>query len=57
LVEWYEKALRGKYSKILGEELLSCLCVELSNEFPSLTETPDVLKKRGYEKIRNDYWK
>ncbi|MDR3345655.1 MAG: HaeII family restriction endonuclease [Campylobacteraceae bacterium] len=56
LANWYEKALRGKYSDILGDELLSCLCSEISNEFPSLTETPDMLKERGYEKCINDYW-
>jgi len=56
LVDWYEKALRGKYADILGNELLSCLCGEISNEFPSLTETPDILKGRGYDEIHNDYW-
>jgi len=56
LVEWYEKALRGKYSDTLGNELLACLCEEISNEFPSLTETPDVLKERGYDNIKNTFW-
>jgi len=57
LIDWYEKALRGKYADILGDELLSCLCGELSNEFPSLTETPDILKGRGYDNISDAFWK
>jgi type II restriction enzyme len=56
LVEWYEKALRGTFADMLGDELLSCLCEEIMNEFPSLTETPDILKNRGYSDIRNDFW-
>ncbi len=56
LIDWYEKALRGKYADVLGDELLSCLSGEISNEFPSLTETPDILKGRGYDEIYSDYW-
>ncbi len=32
------------------------LCEELTNEFPSVDKTPDVLKKRKYSKISIDFW-
>lgn len=57
LVDWYEKALRGKYSNILGDKLLNKMQVELENEFPSIDETPDIIKQRHYEKIDNLDWK
>ena len=57
LINWYEKALRGVYADELGEELISCLCGEIVSEFPSLDEFPDVLKKRGYEGIRDGFWR
>jgi type II restriction enzyme len=57
LIEWYEKALRGKYANLLGDDLLSCLCSEIPNEFPSLSEIPDILRKRKYDEIHNTFWK
>ncbi|MCL2773362.1 MAG: HaeII family restriction endonuclease [Oscillospiraceae bacterium] len=56
LSDWYEKALRGKYAETIGDELLNCLCDEISNEFPSLEETPDILKGRGYDEICDEFW-
>jgi type II restriction enzyme len=56
LIDWYEKALRGYYAEEIGDELLTCLCDEISNEFPSLEETPDILKGRGYDEIHDDFW-
>jgi len=56
LQAWYEKALRGTFSMDLGNELLSCLCGEIANEFPSVDETPEVLKKRNYERVKDDFW-
>lgn len=57
LIDWYDRALRGKYSDFLGDTLMSRLCSELQNEFPSVGDYPDVLKKRHYENIYNDFWK
>jgi hypothetical protein len=58
LVKWYEKALRGTYNEILAKPLLNCLCSEIMEEFPSLTdELPEELAKRHYEEIQNNYWK
>lgn len=56
LIDWYEKALRGKYSNILGDTLLHTICEEIANEFPSLRGIPDDLKARKYEMIKNEFW-
>lgn len=56
LIDWYEKALRGKYSRLLGEELLSSLAEEIAIEFPSVDRIPAILKERHYEKIHDSYW-
>lgn len=57
IINWYEKALRGAYAIDIGNELLSCLCGEIVNEFPSVYETPEVLKRRNYDRISDDFWK
>lgn len=57
LIDWYEKALRGKFSSILAKPLLACLCEEIGNEFPSVKEIPQVLIERNYEHISDDFWK
>lgn len=57
LICWYEKALRGKYSNVLAEKLLTTLSEEIALEFPSVNEIPDVLKERRYDKIKNNFWK
>jgi len=57
LVSWYEKALRGVYSEEIGDELLSILCNEIVNEFPSTEEaTPQILKSRNYQDVNEDFW-
>ena len=56
LIDWYEKALRGEFSDILGVTLLSTLAGEIANEFPSIDGIPYVLKERHYEKIFDPYW-
>lgn len=56
LIEWYEKALRGKYADIMGNKLIRCLCEEIAEEFPSVDTTPDILKNRHYEKISDPFW-
>lgn len=56
LIDWYEKALRGKYASILGDKLLFCLVQEIAEEFPSVDTTPDIIKSRHYEKIKDGFW-
>lgn len=57
LINWYEKALRGKYSEIIGENLIKCLCEEIAEEFPSVDEQPEILRNRHYEDINDSFWK
>lgn len=56
LVAWYEKALRGRFSDIIGDSLISCLRTEIVEEFPSVDDLPEVLKQRHYEKISDPFW-
>lgn len=56
LIDWYEKALRGKHSDVIGDTLLECLCSEIKKEFPSVESMPEILKDRHYEKISDSYW-
>ena len=56
LIDWYEKALRGKFSKIIGNKLMENLCIEIAEEFPSVAELPEILTARHYEKISNEFW-
>ena len=56
LIDWYEKALRGRYASILGDKLLFCLVQEIAEEFPSVDTTPDIIKSRHYENIKDGFW-
>lgn len=56
LIDWYEKALRGKYADILGVSLLECLRSEIVEEFPSVDDIPEILKNRHYETITDNLW-
>lgn len=56
LIDWYEKALRGKYSEVLGDELIKKLCQEIALEFPSVKRVPDIIRDRHYENIVDSYW-
>lgn len=47
---WYEKALRGPASDIIGDKILQKLANEIKVEFPSTTsEFAEFFKTRGYE--------
>ena len=56
LVNWYEKALRGKYADVVGNKLMETLCSEIAEEFPSIIDLPDMLKSRHYENITDSFW-
>lgn len=53
LVEWYEKALRGKFADTLGDEVLKNLQVEIMEEFPPTRELPSMLTSRKYEVLNS----
>lgn len=57
LIAWYDKALRGEYSSQLSESLLETLIEEISNEFPSVNDLPQVLVDRHYEVISDEFWR
>lgn len=57
LVNWYEKALRGTYSSVMGDALLYTLSCEISEEFPSLDDTPAIIAMRNYELCQDAFWK
>ena len=57
LIEWYEKALRGKYAAVIGEKLLSRLSEEIAEEFPSVDAVPEILRSRQYAKRADPFWK
>ena len=57
LINWYEKALRGQYSELMGKILLSTLCEEIALEFPSVDTIPKSLQDRHYENISDTFWK
>lgn len=56
LISWYEKALRGKYAADIGSALISTLCTEIIQEFPSIDDIPDAIKARNYENISDPFW-
>lgn len=57
LTNWYGKALRGKYSKTLGNALLSSIKEELTLEFPSISDMPDIIAQRHYDRITDPFWR
>ena len=57
LIEWYEKALRGKYKNVMGQKLLSTLVDQIGIEFPSIEQsTQTTISKRNYSMISDEFW-
>ena len=58
LDEWYEKALRGQSSELIGDKILQKLANEIKVEFPSTTpEFDDFFKERDYGQLSPiDFW-
>ena len=58
LINWYNKALTGRYSKLLGELVISTLSEEIKNEFPSVgnNDFQEFKTNRGYHLLKNSYW-
>lgn len=55
---WYEKALRGQSSELIGNKILQKLANEIRVEFPStVPEFADFFKARGYQRSASaDFW-
>ncbi len=55
---WYEKALRGESSELIGDKILQKLANEIRVEFPSTDpKFADFFKTRGYQRsISTDFW-
>lgn len=51
LVEWYNEALRGDFSDILGDKLISSISDEIKLEFPSVINIVPFMKQRKYDTI------
>ncbi|EDN70365.1 type II restriction enzyme HaeII [Beggiatoa sp. PS] len=58
LIDWYDKALIGKYSELLGEKVIATLSEEIKNEFPSVgnNDFQNFKKNRGYTSLKSEYW-
>lgn len=56
LVNWYEKALRGIYSDVMGTQLLETMCEQINLEFPSIEQGRNILSARRYHTINDQYW-
>ena len=56
LVNWYDKALRGKNCNQLGETLLQKMREELVNEFPHVKELPEIIASRNYDDTVYPEW-
>ena len=59
LDEWYERALRGQSSELIGDKILQKLANEIRVEFPSTTpEFDDFFTTRGYHHLASvDFWR
>ncbi len=58
LIEWYEKALRGSFSRNIGDNILICLKREIVAEFPASGNeiSLNFNNNRGYTSLRDDFW-
>lgn len=59
LLDWYERALRGKYAKVLGSVVLKNMRDEIVMEFPTANNADfmSFFSERDYLKIDDDFWK
>lgn len=58
LLNWYEKALRGIHSTLLGDKILEILNNEIQVEFPATEnqEFENFYKSRNYDKLNDALW-
>lgn len=58
LMRWYEKALRGKFAKSIGDKVLKNLTEEIRIEFPATddSEFKTFITQRGYHQLSDKDW-
>ena len=58
LIDWYDKALRGSFSRDIGDNILISLKEEIVAEFPASGNEISINfnSDRGYTSLRNDFW-
>ena len=58
LLKWYEKALRGKFSESIGDNVLQKLADEIQVEFPTTNKNDflQFMQKRGYDQLVSKDW-
>lgn len=58
LTNWYEKALRGTYSDLTGENILQKIMNEIKIEFPATDDKEFMrfMKQRGYDNMLDGLW-
>ena len=58
LIDWYEKALRGKFAKTIGDIVLKNITEEIAVEFPATNtvEFTEFYKHRGYDILKDKNW-
>ena len=59
LSDWYDRALTGKHSLLLGDDLLENIREQIQLEFPSVGSDNFSLfiRNRNYHLIQHDLWK
>ncbi|MBF0461459.1 MAG: HaeII family restriction endonuclease [Magnetococcales bacterium] len=58
LMEWYEKAMRGKHAELIGPNLMKTLQEEIETEFPVThgNDFDDFMQGRGYPALADPLW-
>lgn len=59
LLDWYDKALRGKYCDTIGDEVLRKISDEIILEFPATNKDEFIAfyNKRKYNDVTDELWK
>jgi type II restriction enzyme len=58
LIQWYEKAMIGKFSHILGEKIIDIISNEIETEFPATKaqEFKKFYNNRKYQTLNDEFW-
>jgi len=56
LIDWYERALRGNFATVMGDNLLTNIRASITDEFRSIGQEDNILTSRNYSRINNAFW-